>query len=61
MTGAESKFDIKISPEDNVLKMKGGRIYPKILGLLSSQDDVILCNGTELTKKLNKWKINLKI
>jgi len=35
---------------DNVLKMKGGRIYPKILEFLSSQDDVIMCNGIELTK-----------
>jgi hypothetical protein len=37
---------------DNVLKMKGGRIYPKILEFLSSQDDVILCSGIELANKI---------
>ena len=39
---------------DNVLKMKGGRIYPKILEFLSSQDDVIMCNGIELVNKIKK-------
>jgi peptidoglycan/xylan/chitin deacetylase (PgdA/CDA1 family) len=37
---------------DNVLKMKGGRIYPKILEFLSSQDDVIMCSGIELANKI---------
>ncbi len=37
---------------DNVLKMKGGRMYPKILEFLSSQDDVIMCNGNELVNKI---------
>jgi len=37
---------------DNVLKMKGGRIYPKILEFLSSQDDVIICSGIELANKI---------
>ena len=37
---------------DNVLKMKGGRIYPKILEFLSSQDDVVMCNGIEITNKI---------
>ena len=39
---------------DNVLKMKGGRIYPKILEFLSSQDDVIMCNGSELANQIKK-------
>jgi peptidoglycan/xylan/chitin deacetylase (PgdA/CDA1 family) len=37
---------------DNVLKMKGGRMYPKILEFLSSQDDVVMCNGLELVNKI---------
>ena len=40
---------------DNVLKMKGGRMYPKILEFLSSQDDVIICSGIELANKI-KYK-----
>ena len=39
---------------DNVLKMKGGRMYPKILEFLSSQDDVVMCNGIELVNKIKK-------
>ena len=39
---------------DNVLKMKGGRMYPKILEFLSSQDDVVMCNGSELVKKIKE-------
>jgi len=39
---------------DNVLKMKGGRMYPKILEFLSSQDDVVICSGIELVKKIKK-------
>ena len=39
---------------DNVLKMNGGRIYPKILEFLASQEDVIMCNGLELTNKIKK-------
>lgn len=39
---------------DNVLKMKGGRMYPKILEFLSSQDDVEMCNGIELANKIKK-------
>ena len=33
---------------DNVLKMKGGRMYSKILEFLSSQEDVKICKGIEL-------------
>ena len=51
----DSDFNIMtILWHDNVLKMKGGRIYPKILEFLASQDDVIMCNGLELTNKIKK-------
>ena len=43
---------ITILWHDNVLKMKGGRMYPKILEFLSSQDDVVMCNGIELVNKI---------
>jgi len=33
---------------DNVLKMKGGRMYSKILEFLTSQDDVRICKGIDL-------------
>ena len=39
---------------DNVLKMKGGRMYPKILEFLSSQDDVVMCSGIELVNKIKE-------
>jgi len=39
---------------DNVLKMKGGRMYDKILEFLSSQDDVKILSGRELVKILKK-------
>ena len=49
----DSKFNVMtILWHDNVLKMKGGRIYPKILEFLSSQDDVVICNGIELANKI---------
>ena len=35
---------------DNVLKMKGGRMYPKILEFLSSQEDVVMCKGVQLSE-----------
>ena len=38
---------------DNVLKMKGGRMYDKILEFLTSQDDVKIVPGKELVKILN--------
>lgn len=37
---------------DNVLKMKGGRMYEKILEFLSNQEDVMMCSGIELAKKI---------
>ena len=39
---------------DNVLKMKGGRMYPKILEFLSSQEDVVMCNGIELSNIIKR-------
>jgi len=42
---------------DNVLKMKGGRMYSKILEFLSSQDDVKLFNGIDLAKFLKAKNI----
>jgi len=42
---------------DNVLKMKGGRMYKKILEFLTQQEDVKICNGIQLVdtiKKLNR-------
>jgi len=39
---------------DNVLKMKGGRVYPKILEFLASQDDVIMHNGIKLVNEIQK-------
>jgi hypothetical protein len=35
---------------DNVLQMKGGRMYKKILEYLTSQDDVRVSKGIDLTK-----------
>ena len=39
---------------DNVLKMKGGRMYPKILEFLTSQDDVKILRGVDLVKIISK-------
>ena len=48
---SNSEFNIiSLLWHDNVLKMKGGRMYPKILEFLASQEDVIFCNGIELSK-----------
>ena len=43
---------------DNVLKMKGGRMYSKILEFLSSQDDVKLVNGIDLATFLKRKNMN---
>ena len=43
---------ISILWHDNVLKMKGGRMYPKILEFLSTQDDVVMHKGIELANKI---------
>ena len=43
---------ISVIWHDNVLKMKGGRMYAKILEFLSSQDDIKILSGIELTRIL---------
>ena len=43
---------------DNVLKMKGGRIYPKILEFLSTQEDVEMCRGIDLAKMIIDRKVS---
>jgi hypothetical protein len=39
---------------DNVLKMKGGRMYQHILEFLTSQQDVKICKGIDLARMVNK-------
>ena len=39
---------------DNVLKMKGGRMYQHILEYLTSQKDVKICRGIDLARMVNK-------
>ena len=43
---------ISVLWHDNVLKMKGGRMYEKILTFLTSQDDVKILCGKDLVKIL---------
>jgi peptidoglycan/xylan/chitin deacetylase (PgdA/CDA1 family) len=43
---------ISVIWHDNVLKMKGGRVYGKILEFLVSQDDVKILSGKDLVKIL---------
>ena len=43
---------ISVLWHDNVLKMKGGRMYEKILGFLTSHDDVKILCGKDLVKIL---------
>ena len=43
---------ISVLWHDNVLKMKGGRMYKQILEFLTSQDDVEIKRGTDLVKIL---------
>ena len=51
----ESNFNLMtILWHDNVLKMKGGRMYPKILEFLSSQDDVVMGSGIELVNEIKR-------
>jgi len=51
----DSDFNVMtILWHDNVLKMKGGRMYPKILEFLSTQEDVEMCTGIDLAKKISK-------
>jgi hypothetical protein len=41
---------------DNVLKMKGGRMYKEILEYLTSQDDVSILRGIDLASMINSKK-----
>ena len=51
----DSDFNIMtILWHDNVLKMKGGRMYEKILEFLSDQEDVKMVSGIELANKVLK-------
>ena len=51
----DSDFNIMtILWHDNVLKMKGGRMYEKILEFLSNQEDVKMVSGIELANKVLK-------
>ena len=43
---------ISVLWHDNVLKMKGGRVYGEILEFLTSQEDVKILPGKELVKIL---------
>ena len=43
---------ISVIWHDNVLKMKGGRMYEKILEFLDSEDDVKILSGKDLVKIL---------
>ena len=43
---------ISVIWHDNVLKMKGGRMYEKILEFLTTQDDVKILPGKDLVKIL---------
>jgi peptidoglycan/xylan/chitin deacetylase (PgdA/CDA1 family) len=43
---------------DNVLRMKGGRMYKEILQFLTSQKDVTICRGIDLVELINsKWHL----
>lgn len=46
---------ITIIWHDNVLQMKGGRMYKKILEFLLQQNDVKICTGIELVNILKKF------
>jgi hypothetical protein len=45
---------------DNVLKMKGGRMYTGILEYLSTQEDVTICRGIDLAKMINSSSTSIK-
>jgi len=51
-----NKNVISIIWHDNVLKMKGGRMYEKILEFLSLQEDVKILRGKDITKTLAQIK-----
>ncbi|MGI0081709.1 MAG: hypothetical protein ACREAF_02000 [Nitrosopumilaceae archaeon] len=43
---------ITVNWHDNVLQMKGGRMYKKILEYLTSQDDVKICRGIDIAQMI---------
>ena len=45
---------------DNVLKMKGGRMYKNILEYLTSQNNIKIMKGVDLVNIINKFDKNLK-
>lgn len=50
-----SKFNVMtINWHDNVLQMKGGRMYEKIVEFLTSQEDVKMVRGMDLAGIINK-------
>lgn len=50
-----SEFNVlTILWHDNVLKMNGGRMYPKILEFLVSQNDVIILKGADIASLINQ-------
>ena len=51
-----NKNVISVIWHDNVLKMKGGRMYEKILEILSLQEDVKILRGKDITKTLAQIK-----
>ena len=42
---------------DNVLKMKGGRMYQGVLELLHAQDDFEICTGIDLARKIEREEL----
>ncbi len=52
-----SEFNIiTVNWHDNVLKMRGGRMYENILEYLTSQEDVIILKGIDLAELIKKTK-----
>lgn len=45
---------ISVNWHDNVLKMKGGRMYEKIIAFLTSQSDVKIVRGIDIAEIVNK-------
>lgn len=44
---------LTIAWHDNVLKMRGGRMYKSILEFLTTQEDVSICRGIDLVEMIN--------
>ena len=53
-SGLDSEKNIMtIIWHDNVLKMKGGRMYYNLLEFLAEQEDFQICTGNQLADKIN--------